>query len=292
MKMMRRLWKSRARRNGGRDDSHAGLTVLELLITIAVIGLICALLLPAVQRARETARQLQCANNLRQIGLACFNHHDAVGRLPPGWNETAQRPNGWGWGARLVEFAELPAVAEITRFDLPVCHPLNDAARRQVLPLFRCPSDHAPDLFWLEEGTEDHPHGAPLFELASANYIGMFGVQIPDEAPAESGNGVFIGNRAFRVEDLRRGASNTLLVGERTGWLLPSTWVGMDLRNEEGPGRIVGCAVKPPNHPEADECEFSSRHTGGAQFLYGDGRVEMISERVSEVVYQRQAGRN
>jgi prepilin-type processing-associated H-X9-DG protein len=213
-------------------------------------------------------------------------------RLPPGWNETKQHPNGWGWAARLVEFADLPAVAEIIRFDLPMGHAVNDTARRQVLPLFRCPSDHSPDLFWLEEGSDEHPLGAPLFELASANYMGMFGVQDPDKVLPEIGNGVFIGNRAFRVDDLRRGASNTLLVGERTAWLLPSTWVGMDLRDDEGPGRIVGCAVKPPNHPEADECEFSSRHTGGAQFLYGDGRVELISEQVSEVVYQRLAGRH
>jgi prepilin-type processing-associated H-X9-DG protein len=263
-----------------------------LLISISVVALLAALLLPAVQRARESARCRQCANNLRQIGLACMAHHDALGHLPAGWNECRQHPNGWGWAARLLEFAELEAVAEMVHFDLPMDHAQNEAARRQMLALYRCPSDRAPDRFWLEEGTEEHPHGALLFELASANYMGMFGVQDPDEVEPEKGNGSFIGNRAFRLEDLRNGASNTLLVGERTAWLLPSTWVGMDLRNEEGPGRIVGFAGRPPNHPDADECEFSSRHTGGAQFLYGDGRVDLISERISEVLYQRLAGRH
>jgi prepilin-type processing-associated H-X9-DG protein len=268
-----------------------GLTILELLVVVTILGLLIGLLLPAVQRARESARRVQCASHLHQIGTACLLCQDATGRLPPGWIETPRDPSGWGWAARILPHLEQAATAEEIRFNVPIGAACHEAVRRQVIALYRCPSDHLPDWFMLEEGKEASPLRTPLYELASASYVGMFGVQDPDESPPESGNGTFIGNRAFRTEDLRNGSSNTLLVGERTGWLLPSTWVGMDLRNEEGPGRIVGCANLPPNHAEADECEFSSRHIGGAQFVFGDGRVEMVSDHISLSIYRRMANR-
>lgn len=280
------------RRTGRSGSRRCGLTILELLVAITIVALLAALLLPAIQHARESARKIQCANHLKQIGLAALAHHDAMGHFPPGWNESSQQTSGWGWAARLLKFSEQSAVAELARLDLPFADPANDAARRAVVPLYRCPSDHVPDLFWLEESTDDDPHIRPLFELASANYMGMFGVQIPDESTAECGNGVLIGNRAFRLSDLLGGASNTLLVGERTAWLLPSTWAGMDLRNDEGPGRIVGSAAHAPNFAGADECEFSSRHVDGAMFLFGDGRVELISQRISEPVFHNLASRH
>lgn len=271
--------------------SRRAFTILELLVAIVVIGLLAGLLLPAVQKARESARRLQCSNHLHQIGLACQTCQDTTGRLPPGWLEKPSEPSGWGWAARILSQLEEPALAESIRLDLPVDAACHDSARRQVIATLRCPSDHLPDLFLLEEGNDANPHAGPLYELAASNYVGMFGVAIPDESPPESGEGPLIGNRAFRLEDLRRGTSLTLLVGERTGWQLPSTWVGMDLRNEEGSGRIVGCANLPPNHVDADECEFSSRHPQGAQFVFADGHVELIKDSISLPIYQNSARR-
>jgi prepilin-type processing-associated H-X9-DG protein len=279
---------------------RAGITILELLVVMVVVGLLAALLLPAVARARESARRLQCSHRLRQIGIACQAHQDALGRLPMGWRETAAQPTGWGWGARLLDYLEQSSTCQAIQLEMPVDHPLHEQVRRHSLPVFRCPSDHLPEVFLLmaggeeeeeEEQLEDAGPAYPLYDLAGANFVGVFGMRIPDESPPDSGEGAFLGNRSFRLEDLRQGTSNTLLVGERTGWLLPSTWVGMDLRNHEGPGRIVGSTLHAPNDSAADECEFSSRHDGGAQFAFADGHVEMVSGSISLPVYHRMSSR-
>ena len=93
------------------------------------------------------------------------------------------------------------------------------------------------------------------------------------------------------VAELQRGLSNTMLIGERTTSLLPSTWLGVDFRGEDAACRLVGTAYTSPNCRECDECEFSSRHAGGANFLWGDGRVQLVSETIDTAEYRRFARR-
>ncbi|HMP04969.1 MAG TPA: DUF1559 domain-containing protein, partial [Lacipirellulaceae bacterium] len=122
-----------------------GFTLVELLVVIAIIGVLVALLLPAVQAARESARRMQCGNNLRQIGLAMQNHHEAKGAFPAGkvaFGDENTSTNVWeNWAVSLLPFMEMQNVQRLYNFDVPNSHALNQQAAQTVLPMMKCPSD-------------------------------------------------------------------------------------------------------------------------------------------------------
>jgi prepilin-type N-terminal cleavage/methylation domain-containing protein len=177
-------------------------TLVELLITLAIIGILVALALPAVQAAREAARRLQCSNNLRHIGIALQLYHDTFNRLPSGYifdppppaaagsspvasvNRTASRrfdappptvqmaPNGpgWGWAALLLPFAEQASLASQIDFHRTVEDPINAAPRIFEVPYLTCPSDTATGVYTvLNELSE------PLGLAATNSYAACFG---------------------------------------------------------------------------------------------------------------------
>jgi prepilin-type processing-associated H-X9-DG protein len=179
----------------------------------------------------------------------------------------------------------------------------NETCRLEVLDVFLCPSDHAPRVvpFFRRSGDgedggraagyADAGRGGVLFEVAGASYVGVFGDHDPDDRPDVHGDGLFELNSRVRFADIVDGTSHTLAVGERSALRLASTWTGMHPGEEEGPERVVGFAQRGPNHPLADEAEFSSRHPAGVHFLFGDGSVRAVGDTVDEVIYRSLATR-
>src|SRR5262245_27142112 len=121
-----------------------GFTLIEVLVVIAIIGILIALLLPAVQAAREAARRMQCSNNLKQIGLAVHGYHDAIGSLPPGydfydaWQE-------WSPSTMLLPYLEQSALFDAINFNADsagdTTNPVNSTAITASVAVFICPSD-------------------------------------------------------------------------------------------------------------------------------------------------------
>ena len=124
----------------------AGFTLVELLVVIAIIGLLVALLLPAVQSARDAARRIQCVNNLKQLGLAVFNYEGAAGAFPYGSYHTSNnaanlRTQFANWGILILPYIEEQALFDQYNMDLYNSHPDNRPVLRTPLSIQTCPAD-------------------------------------------------------------------------------------------------------------------------------------------------------
>ncbi|HRX78605.1 MAG TPA: DUF1559 domain-containing protein, partial [Pirellulaceae bacterium] len=161
----------------------SGFTLVELLVVIAIIGILVALLLPAVQAAREAARRMQCGNNLKQIGLSMHNYHDTYKTLPPGYLMKRTSPtvclpnlNSWGWGALLLPFMEQSPlhdklkVGDISIFQAGAT-PALLAAMNVSINSYRCPSDVAPDTNPNNQKRMSPWNNASGWTMARSNYV-------------------------------------------------------------------------------------------------------------------------
>ncbi|QDU57232.1 DUF1559 domain-containing protein [Aeoliella mucimassa] len=285
-----------------------GFTVAELLVVIAIMGILLALLLPAVMVARETARRATCCSRLRELGLATHGYYERHRKLPAAWQSNPATPQLLqGWATLLLTDIGEPNVAEL----LNRTPTFSNELASHSIPLLLCPSDIVEPTFELRSGKHEIEHAAYYTDsstdiepdellqvLPTANYVGVFGTLEADEQSPEEGepaappsDGSIVHDRRVRFKDLERGTSQTLLIGERTMAMVPSTWLGVDIAGEDAECRLVGSAMTTPNCEWCDECEFSSRHNGGANFLWADGHVELMEDNVETALYQEYSQR-
>lgn len=288
-------------------SARRAFTLVELLVVIAIIGVLVALLLPAVQAAREAMRRSSCQNNLHQLAVAGHNYHSTFNQLPSGWiSDRNTNLPGWSWAAGLLAEMEQTPLYEQVNFSLPIHDPSHQVVRETSIKSMICPSDIGPPIFEIAEG-DDHGHNGQrvfggrginvddeehkLFPIAKANYSGVFGTFDLHDGPA-AGDGLFYANSAHRFRDVTDGLSTTLMIGERSSRLGGVIWHGFVEDANAAEARIVGVADHVPNDPVGHFEDFSSMHVMGAQFAFADGSVKFIGETIDLRIYKALATRN
>jgi prepilin-type N-terminal cleavage/methylation domain-containing protein/prepilin-type processing-associated H-X9-DG protein len=261
-----------------------GFTLIELLVVIAIIGILVGLLVPAVQKVRSAAARIQCANNLKQIGLASHNYHDTNGRLPPGYLATAAYPSttpGWGWAAHLLPQLEQDNVYHLLDFTQPL---EKQAAIQTMLPVFLCPADQpSPGPFAITD-----PSFATICMAAPSSYAATVGPDA-DEVDAPAGSGIFFRNSKIRLTDISDGTSNTTMAGDRAWVDSNGIWAGAPngaviragqanpWTNATGPAAALVLVhnnwINITSDADGGLDDFSSKHTGGVNLLFADGSV-------------------
>lgn len=274
--------------------SRYGFTLIELLVVIAIIGILISLLLPAVQKVRETAAALQCQNNLKQIGLAFHAHQDQYGYLPTGgwdWTTPPTYVNGRppigqqqkaGWGFQILPFIE---GANTWRGGSAT----NDTGRILVAigtihPIFFCPARRNPqtvtysDPQYLNGMSAKHA----LCDYAASNM---------------EGTGAVRRYRPRRLQEIRDGTSNTVLVGDRRlnlarlGQPQPDDNEGYTCGWNEDTIRYTNRTPRPDligvNPMWTGDRRFGSSHTGRFFMVFADGSVHTLGYYITRTTFER-----
>jgi prepilin-type N-terminal cleavage/methylation domain-containing protein/prepilin-type processing-associated H-X9-DG protein len=262
-----------------RRARRAGFTLIELIVSIAIIGVLAALLIPAVQSSRDAARRTICKNQLRQLGLALHMYHEVHRHFPPGsytMGPSFPMQTGWGWGAMLLPYIEQHSLYERINFGLGTGLGDNLPLIAMSVPAFRCPSEIGAD------SISCIPMGDPPFKLASGNYCGS--------------EGVLSAMSSVRMADITDGTSQTLLLGERlvqpggpTTLPFTSAWCGQVAFADEYDLRSVPYLLPDPNHPingsPTDTLCFGSRHPLGANFVLCDGSCVFLNNSLDSQIF-------
>jgi prepilin-type N-terminal cleavage/methylation domain-containing protein/prepilin-type processing-associated H-X9-DG protein len=268
-----------------------GFTLIELLVVVAIIGVLIALLLPAVQAAREASRRAACVNNLKQIGIALHNYHDAHAILPPGYTyRLGYGSGGLGWAAMILPQLEQANVFDAINFSLPPWSAQNSTACTQRLGVYQCPTDYTVAQGFLQrEG----------FRYARSSYVANFGPNDLDLVP-EDRSGLFCRNGGTRFAEIGDGLSQTLAASERTNAVfltvigsdnhfdLETVWAGAIKENpadDHGHTTLFQAAYTITS-PQFDDRNVMSFHTGGTNYLFADGSVKFIKTSIAVSIYR------
>ena len=293
------------------DLRRRGFTLVELLVVITIIGILIALLLPAVQMAREAARRAQCANNLKQMGIALQGYHLNNGCFPPGafWGSPSTNDYHGSILIRLLPFIEQQALYGLFNFQQPTDNqtfPNSTALLASAkLSVYICPSDDNRDLL---NGVMPHNYAAskgptahidnPACDCPSWASWNAYSLAPYDTATNFAGPFTRLGV-CISASDVRDGLSNTIFFGEvrrdcsghiQAGWSrsndgngLVSTLIPINFNTCNPLGYTPGCNQYCTWNTELG---FRSLHPGGAQFLFGDGSVHLLSETIDQWTYQ------
>ena len=295
-----------------------GFTLVELLVVIAIIGVLVGLLLPAVQAAREAARKTQCKNNIRQLGLAAHNFHEAFNRAP-----SSVRPPGLTNAPRIAGLTFLLPYIEqgniYDRYDQTRnwFDPVNLVYTSQQIPVFQCPT--ALDPKRLDGVPEVNPWVGRL--VAVTDYSPTIGVDnrlLAASLIDADGPGILTKNGEPNFGEVHDGLSNTIIYAESAGrpflhrlnvrvnndltrarvnaggWARPASDFSIDGSSPDGTAIVGPCAVGCTNgedvatsafpHPyygTEGTSEVYSFHSGGAFVVFGDGAVKFIEKRIN-----------
>jgi len=287
-----------------------GFTLVELLVVIGIIGIIVALLLPAVQAAREAARRMQCTNHLKQIGLALHNYHDVHRRFPVNmgpWSVPAvpwRAMNGKGWIVSILpQLEEQPLYDSFSPFfagDFFSGRGLMDLACRDLMKIhvatLKCPSDGSAhrlyDTFFQWETIEVAPtsYKGVIGDSQIGAPNGIHAGSLPDCHAVGNCNGLFFRTSFREPQSLSRitdGTSNTFMVGEdvpQHNDHSAAFYANGDWASCHAP---LNYFPKPPTpHDWPNVISFRSRHPGGANFVLADGSVRFIADTIEHRVYR------
>lgn len=269
-----------------------GFTLIELLVVIAIMGVLIALLLPAVQQARSAARRTQCVHNLKQIGLAISSYHEAHGVLPPASiadvhavgqeagidfpDINRNGPSGIAWGAMLLAHLDAEPIYEQFNVVLPMWGAANSTVASAKVSIFLCPeAEGGSDGFFPELGEPSSPDPVPaspkrfaLFSIAHSHYVtnggvlepwgrtgaGALNLNAPDPVTGATIDGPFYRNAKIRLADISDGLAQTVFVGEMSSAVSDKTWVAVI------PGAIS--CPKPPFDRFNSECNAAGSLVG------------------------------
>jgi Tfp pilus assembly protein PilE len=267
-----------------------GITLIELVVVFSVLGIVVSLLLGGIQHARESARRLQCENNMRQQILGIQLYESSFRKFPAG----IERNGGNTWLVSVLPFIEQSVLFQESRYAFqfdptPFGHP----GMTQVVPTYQCPSNP-------ESGIAHWTHNNRL--VACTDYVGVNGIDY------QSLDGAFFVDSAIRFGDIHDGASNTILIGERPpssdfwyGWW----YAGVGIQGTGASDMLLGANElldNPENQRYLAQCggrhyfrmgrrrqqcdclHFWSYHPGGALFAFGDGSVRLIGYSSNSVL--------
>lgn len=287
---------------------RGGFTLIELLVVIAIIAVLIALLVPAVQKVRASAARLQCQNNMKQIGLALHGYHDNYKKLPTFQGGGANPATG-SWMVKILPFVEQTALYNQFNLTIDILSSPNLALIQQNLPLYTCPSDPGATT---PANRADRAGGIALALTSYAANVGdhrngscqgCYG-PFPDGNWYDYGNGSTNATQtrgvmtrqgySSRFAEVTDGLSNTIFVGEVVpSWCLWQDWGFQNFATTAYPVNWMNTTYSTaPNPGDAtNTIVFRSRHTGGANFIFGDGSVHFISEGIDYTSYRALASR-